>query len=74
MKCLSAVFGWLGVVVVILAVFGRFFGQPTIHFGSIKSSASHVLVAANTLLLLSLFLKGCCGCKCKKDNTPDKAP
>jgi hypothetical protein len=75
MRYISWVIGGLGILVAIYAVVGRFHGPPTINVFGIPSSATHVLVIANTLLLLALFLRGCCCCRCscKKDNAPNKA-
>lgn len=56
MKILSLICGTLGILVVIVAVVGRFHGPPSVTIFGIQSSATHVLVAGNALLLIGLFL------------------
>ena len=73
MRSLSFACGVLGVLVVAVAVVGRLLAGPTkMFFGVIPFS--HALIVGNTLLLLAVFLKGCCQCSGRKDSPPDKTP
>lgn len=56
MRVASLIFAVLGILVVILAFIGRFHGPPTVTILGIKSAATNLLVLANTLLLIALFL------------------
>lgn len=56
MKIVSVVCGVLGILVAIVAFIGRFHGPPTVTIFGIHSAATHVLVIANSLLLIGIFL------------------
>ncbi|MDP2938610.1 MAG: hypothetical protein Q8O13_00795 [Candidatus Omnitrophota bacterium] len=45
----------IAIICVAYAIFSRFYGQPSIAFGRIKSSS--LVLLANTLLLIGLFIK-----------------
>ncbi|MEI6564595.1 MAG: hypothetical protein WCO42_09860 [bacterium] len=62
MKCTccssaSGVVGVLGVLVIVLAIILRLLMGQNIHLFGIQTCASHLLIGANTLLLLALFLR-----------------
>lgn len=46
----------LGLLVALAAVAGRFIGPPEVHILAYTFSASSLLLVANTLLLLGIFL------------------
>ncbi|MCX7886985.1 MAG: hypothetical protein N3B01_07005 [Verrucomicrobiae bacterium] len=56
MKMASFVFGVLGFLLVLLAVFGRFHHEPTVTILDVPFAASSVLLGANTLLLIAILL------------------
>jgi hypothetical protein len=56
MRTPSVICGMLGILAVILAIVGRFYGQPAMTLFGITTTATHVLTVANTLLLIGLFL------------------
>lgn len=56
MKLASQAVGLAGVLLILVAVFGRFHGPPTITVFSHQFSAASVLLMGNTVLLLAVFL------------------
>ena len=58
MRILSWIIGALGILVVVFALVGRFHGPPSILIPgtNIESSASHVILVGDTLLLIAIFL------------------
>lgn len=55
MKKLDKVFLWLALLLIVYAVFSRFYGQPSValkHFRSLS-----ILLLANTSLLLAILVK-----------------
>jgi hypothetical protein len=73
MKHLSLVCGGLGVLVVVVTVVMRLSAGPT-HMVFGMMPAAHALIVGNTMLLVALFLRGCCQCPCTKEAKPEKAP
>jgi len=61
MKCAcssaSGIVGGLGVLVVILAAILRLLMGRDIHLLGIHTCASHLLIVANTLILLAIFFR-----------------
>jgi hypothetical protein len=57
MKSVSRIVGSLGVFVFLLAIILRFQGGQSIHLLGIMTSTSHLVLGANTLLLIALLLR-----------------
>lgn len=61
MKCAcssaSGIVGWLGVLVVIAAVVLRLQMGQDIRLLGVHTCASHLILAANTLILLAIFFR-----------------
>lgn len=57
MKSASRIVAALGVAVFLLAIVARFQGGQSIHFLGIITSTSHLVLGANTLLLIALLLR-----------------
>ncbi|MFZ5800208.1 MAG: hypothetical protein ACOY3D_02375 [Candidatus Omnitrophota bacterium] len=55
MKNLDKLFLWLAVILIVYAVFSRFYGTPSIAMKQFRSLS--VLLLANTSLLLAILLK-----------------
>lgn len=56
MKNLEKIFLAIGVILIIYAIFSRFYGEPSIAAKQFKSI--NILVLANTALLLAVLSKG----------------
>ena len=56
MKIASLLAGALGLLVIVLAFYGRFHEAPTITFRGDVFSASGLLLAGNALLVIGVFL------------------
>jgi hypothetical protein len=56
MRNLSVLSGWLGVIVFLVAVVGRFYQQATITIAGYSFQSQTFLVLANTFLLIGIFL------------------
>jgi hypothetical protein len=56
MKAVSIIVGVVGLLVAILAAVGRFHGPPSVTAAGCTFAASHVLLAANTVLLVAVWL------------------
>jgi len=56
MQYLSIAFGALGVIAFVVAVFGRFIDTPTVVLLGETFSAHGLTSAANTVLLIGIFL------------------
>jgi protein-S-isoprenylcysteine O-methyltransferase Ste14 len=56
MKIVAQVVGVVGVLVALLAVYGRFHHQPTLTLQGHTFAAGSVLLLANTLLLVAAIL------------------
>jgi hypothetical protein len=65
MKVASWIVAAAGIVVILLAVYGRFHTAPVITIGARQYTASTFLLVGNTLLLISVFL-GMLGFQTKK--------
>lgn len=57
MKCLSRVVGSLGVFVFLLAIILRFAVGPIIPLLGITTSPTHLVLGANSLILIALLLR-----------------
>lgn len=55
MKALSWILGLVGLVVVVLAVLGRFYHLPTITLMGQSHAAASVILVGNTILLLGVL-------------------
>ena len=70
--CAAKMVGLLGVVVVALAVVLKFTvaTKTVINLCGIQTCASHLILAANTLILIALLFRpqGSCGCKSDSSN------
>jgi len=56
MKLVSQVLAVIGAIAVLLAVYGRFHGAPTITLQGRHFAAGSLLLVGNTILLLGVFL------------------
>jgi hypothetical protein len=56
MRSLSVLFGWLGVLIFLIGIAGRFYQQPSITIAGYTFRAISFLILANTFLLLAIFL------------------
>ena len=56
MKIASLIAGAVGLLVIVLAFYGRFHGAPTITFQGKIFSASGFLLTGNALLVIGVFL------------------
>ena len=56
LKQASVLFGLLGVLMALMAVYGRFHGAPSMEVLGIVYAPSKFLIAANTLLLIGVSL------------------
>ena len=57
MKCASRIVGSLGVFVFLLAIVLRLMVGPNLNLFGISTSPSHLVLGANSLLLLALLLR-----------------
>jgi len=57
MKCASRVVASLGVFVFLLAIIVRFLAGRSISLLGVTTDASHLVLGANTLLLIALLLR-----------------
>jgi hypothetical protein len=57
MKCASRIVGALGVAVFLLAIIVRYQVGESIHLLGIKTCSSHLVLGANTLILIALLLR-----------------
>ena len=65
-SCASKLVGLLGVALAIVAVIVKFTSnRPLITVFGIQTCASHLLLVANTMILIALLFRrsGDCGCK-----------
>ena len=72
--CTSAarIIGVLGVAVVVLAILVKYAAcQPTIGLCGIQIGGAHLMVGANTLLLLALLIRPQGNCTCKSSSCCD---
>ena len=57
MKFLSALLGLVAMLLVIYAILGRFYGEPSVGGYIFPLDAKTVVLGANTLLLIAIFIK-----------------
>jgi len=70
--CAGRIVGLLGVVAVILAVILKFTSaRPTINLLGIQTSPSHLVLGANTLILIALLFRPQGDCNCKSGSSCD---
>ena len=55
MKNLDKVFLWVALLLVVYAIFSRFYGMPSVAMKQFRSLS--ILILANTSLLLAIVLK-----------------
>ena len=60
MRCMSLISGFAGIALAALAVIGRFRGDPELWIRDVAYPAGKVILLANTLLLIGIFLALAC--------------
>ena len=71
--CATKIVGLLGVLVVVLAVVMKFATcKSSINLCGIQTCASHLVLGANTLILIALFFRPQGSCSCKSGSCCDR--
>ena len=70
--CAAKIVGVLGVLVVVLAVIMKYATPgPALHLLGVETSATHLILGGNTLILIALLFRPQGGCTCKSGSCCD---